>query len=363
MTTAPTLISLESLAKRFDSVRAVDGVSLEIRSGEFLSLLGGSGCGKTTLLRLIAGLDQPDSGRIIIDGIDVTAQPAYERPVNTVFQSYALFPHMTVDGNIAFGLRQERLPRAEIRDRVAWALALVRLEGFERRRPDELSGGQRQRVAIARAIAKRPKILLLDEPMAALDRRLREATRFELAALRERLGITFVLVTHDQEEAMALSDRIAVMDAGRVAQVGAPREIYDRPASRFVAEFVGDANLIDGVVESQGATGVIIRADGLDGPITVAGGGEFPAGSPVTVILRPEHVQLGVGRPSAGPRLTATVDALAYQGNACLAQLLLPGGRALRALRSSAEDATNPLARGDAVEIGWSAADLRLVPR
>ncbi|HZP99935.1 MAG TPA: ABC transporter ATP-binding protein [Reyranella sp.] len=239
------IVRIEGAVKRFGAVAAVAGVDLDIARGELFALLGGSGCGKTTLLRLLAGLEQPDAGRILIDGQDMTGVPAHLRPVNMMFQSYALFPHMDVAANVGYGLRREGVAKAEIERRVAEMLLLVRLDGLGRRRPTQLSGGQRQRVALARALIKRPKLLLLDEPLAALDRKLREGTRFELVRLQAELGLTFVVVTHDQEEAMSMATRLAVMDAGRIVQAGPPREIYERPASRFVADFIGIANILE----------------------------------------------------------------------------------------------------------------------
>src|SRR5438552_5182932 len=254
------LLEIAGASKRFGAVAAVEDVSLSVERGAFYALLGPSGCGKTTLLRMIAGFETPDSGRIFIDGIDVTGLPAFARPVNMMFQSYALFPHMDVAGNIAFGLRQERLDRRRIAARVDEMLALVQMSGYARRRPHELSGGQRQRVALARALAKMPKLLLLDEPLAALDRKLREETRLELTGIQQRVGTTFLVVTHDQEEALGLASRIAVMNQGRLVQIGAPAEIYERPASRFVAGFVGAVNLFEGtLVAGFNALGLALR--------------------------------------------------------------------------------------------------------
>ena len=252
------LVRFAAVSKRFAGVPAVNGLSLDIHPGEFFALLGPSGCGKTTLLRMLAGFETPDEGQVLLAGEDLAAIPPHRRPVNMMFQSYALFPHLTVAGNIAFGLHQDRMAKSAIKERVEEMLALVKLEGLGARKPDQLSGGQRQRVALARSLAKRPKVLLLDEPMAALDKKLREETQFELMDLQERLGTTFVIVTHDQEEAMTVADRIAVMDKGEIVQVAAPSEIYERPKSRWVAGFIGDVNLIEGgVVEANGAGAVI----------------------------------------------------------------------------------------------------------
>src|SRR5919109_1019240 len=242
------LLEIAGAPKHFGATAAVDDVSLTVERGELFALLGPSGCGKTTLLRMIAGLETPDRGRIVIDGIDVTGLPPYARPVNMMFQSYALFPHMDVAGNIAFGLRQERMDRRRIAARVEEMLALVQMKGYARRRPHELSGGERQRVALARALAKMPKLLLLDEPLAALDRKLRAETRLELIGIQERVGITFLVVTHDQEEALSMASRAAVMNCGRLVQIGGPAEIYERPSSRFVADFVGEVNLFEGML-------------------------------------------------------------------------------------------------------------------
>ncbi len=245
---ARPLARFDAVSKHFSGVTAVDGVSLDIYQGEFFALLGPSGCGKTTLLRMLAGFEAPDAGRILLDGEDLTGVPPHRRPVNMMFQSYALFPHLTVAGNVAFGLKQDGLPKQEVNARIAEMLALLRLEGLEARKPHQLSGGQRQRVALARALVKRPRVLLLDEPLAALDKKLRGETQFELMRLRERLGLTFVIVTHDQEEAMTVADRIGVMNQGRLIQVATPAEIYEQPNSRWVAGFIGDVNLIEGRV-------------------------------------------------------------------------------------------------------------------
>ncbi len=248
------LLRIEGVSKRFGAFAAVDHLSLDIYQGEFFALLGPSGCGKTTLLRLIAGFEQASAGRILLDGVDLGPVPPHRRPVNMMFQSYALFPHLNVEANVAFGLKQEGLAKTEIGERVADMLALVRLENFGRRKPQELSGGQRQRVALARSLVKRPRVLLLDEPMAALDKKLRGETQFELMDLQRRLGLTFIIVTHDQSEAMTVADRIAVMDRGRLMQVAPPAAIYEQPNSRWVADFIGEVNLFEGRVGDDGTS-------------------------------------------------------------------------------------------------------------
>ena len=247
------LLRIEGVGKKFGNFRAVDRLSLDIRAGEFFALLGPSGCGKTTLLRMLAGFETPDEGRILLGGKDIAQVPPHQRPVNMMFQNYALFPHLSVRDNIAFGLKRAGMARAEIATRVAEMVALVKLEGMEKRKPDQLSGGQKQRVALARSLARRPQVLLLDEPLAALDKKLRESTQLELMELQRRLGMTFIIVTHDQEEAMTVANRIGVMDAGRLEQVATPRDLYEAPRSRWVAEFVGDVNLFDGEVGSARA--------------------------------------------------------------------------------------------------------------
>jgi putrescine transport system ATP-binding protein len=330
------LLRIDDVAKKFGGVRAVDRLSLDIRAGEFFALLGPSGCGKTTLLRMLAGFETPDHGRILLDGEDIAKVLPHQRPVNMMFQNYALFPHLNVRDNIAFGLRRARMPRAEIRDRVAEMLALVKLEGLEKRKPDQLSGGQRQRVALARSLARRPLVLLLDEPLAALDKKLRESTQAELMELQRRLGLTFIIVTHDQEEAMTVADRIGVMDNGRLEQVATPRVLYDAPRSRWIAGFVGDVNLFAGQVEVREAGRVLI-ATGDAGTIAVAEPRDPIANPAVSVAIRPEKVKLSRRGPAADAanshainRLEGVVTDVGYLGGLTTYKVKLDSGAVVR---------------------------------
>jgi len=324
---ARPLVRFEAVTKRFAGVTAVDRLSLDIYAGEFFALLGPSGCGKTTLLRMLAGFETPDEGAIRLGSDDIGRVPPYRRPVNMMFQSYALFPHLTVADNIAFGLRQERLPRQTIEARVAELMTLTRLDGLERRKPHQLSGGQRQRVALARSLAKRPKVLLLDEPLAALDKKLREETQFELMDLQDRLGTTFVIVTHDQEEAMTVAHRIAVMNQGRLAQVAPPRELYEHPASRWVAGFIGDVNLLDGVILAADPSGLVIEGRG-GLRYRAAAGAEFKAGQDVTLALRPEKLRIARQQPDNASEncVAGRVHDIAYLGDISLYRVLLGSG-------------------------------------
>jgi len=290
--TAKPYIQLENISKSFGDIHAVKNLNLSIYRGELFSLLGASGCGKTTLLRILAGFEQPTSGRILIDGIDITHWPAYKRPVNMMFQSYALFPHMTVFQNIAFGLKQEQMESSEIVQRVHDVLDLVQMASFGDRKPNQLSGGQKQRVALARSLVKQPKLLLLDEPMAALDKKLREQTQFELVNIQEKVGITFVVVTHDQEEAMTMSTRIAIMEEGRIRQIGVPHDIYEFPNSRYVAEFIGTMNVFDGVVVADEPDHVVIDAPDAGGQLYITHTAAMPLGAHVSVAIRPEKIMI-----------------------------------------------------------------------
>jgi spermidine/putrescine transport system ATP-binding protein len=350
-------VALHGVSKRFDDVTAVDDIDLGIRDGEFFSLLGPSGCGKTTTLRMIAGLEYPTEGSIRIFGEEMGLRPPNKRPVNTVFQSYALFPHMTVADNVAFGLEMRRTDKAEVRRRVAEALELVQLTGRERRRPSQLSGGQQQRVALARALVNEPKVLLLDEPLGALDLKLRQAMQLELKDLQARVGITFIYVTHDQEEALTMSDRIGVMDAGRLLQVGTPEEIYERPSSPMVAEFIGDTNLLTAVVKGDGqielAAGQVVSAD--------VGA---PPGAELVLTLRPErlHVAAADGAvPDGHNALDGIVSRCVYLGNA-VSYDVVSGDATLR-VRERNAPGRRRFAVDDAVQVHWAAGAAVAVER
>ncbi|MEM7268929.1 MAG: polyamine ABC transporter ATP-binding protein [Pseudomonadota bacterium] len=324
---AKPLVQVRGVTKKFGDVTAVDNVDLDIHQGELFCLLGGSGCGKYTFLIMLAGFEFPEAGSISIDGVDMSDVPAYERPTNMMFQSYALFPHMSVEKNIAFGLQQDKVPKSEIKDRVHDILKLVELEDYKKRKPQQLSGGQRQRVALARALVKEPKLLLLDEPLAALDKKLRKQTQFELANIQEQVGVTFIVVTHDQEEAMTLSTRMAVMNAGRFIQIGTPTEIYEFPETRFVADFIGSANIVPGRVTEVGADHVRVATD--LGEIYVDHGQQVAEGGQIWVALRPEKIYLSTTAPEApGPnQAEGEVDDIGYLGEISIYKIRLANGQ------------------------------------
>jgi len=321
------LVQIKGLTKKFGDVIAVDNVDLDIYQGELFCLLGGSGCGKSTLLRMLAGFEYPEAGTIQIDGMDMSNVPAYERPTNMMFQSYALFPHMTVEKNIAFGLQQDVMPKDEVADRVHDILKLVELEGYKKRRPQQLSGGQRQRVALARSLVKEPKLLLLDEPLAALDKKLRKQTQFELANIQEQVGVTFIVVTHDQEEAMTLSSRMAVMDAGRFKQIGTPTEIYEFPESRFVADFIGSANIFEGRVSEDGSDHVRVSTN--VGEVYINHGQSVAENKQIWVGLRPEKINLSITPPkNTGPnQIMGQVEDIGYLGETSIYKVRLQNGQ------------------------------------
>jgi putrescine transport system ATP-binding protein len=346
---AQPYVRLDKLTKKFGDFVAVDDVSLNIYRGEIFCLLGGSGSGKTTLLRMMAGFETPTEGTISIDGVDVTASPPYERPVNMMFQSYALFPHMSVQKNVAFGLKQDKVSKAEIDDRVAEILKLVRMEQLAKRMPHQLSGGQRQRVALARALVKRPKLLLLDEPLAALDRKLREHTQFELLNIQETLGVTFVVVTHDQEEAMTLASRIGVMNHGEIVQVGTPSEIYEYPSTRFVADFVGSVNLFKGRLIEDEPDYVRVASDELGGTFHVGHGVSAAPDAIVWVALRPEKIEISRESPDGegDNRVQGVVSEIAYRGDQSVYLVRLASGRQVRVTRP------NTLRQGSGDRIRW----------
>ena len=358
---AKPLVRFDGVSKAFGETVAARGVDLSIYEREFFALLGPSGCGKTTLMRMLAGFEQPDAGRIFLGGRDIQHDPPHRRPVHMMFQAYALFPHLSVAQNIAFGLKQQRLPRGEIADRVAEMLALVRLDGMERRRIDQLSGGQKQRVALARALAPRPRILLLDEPMAALDKKLREETQFELMALQQRLGMTFMIVTHDQDEAMVVADRIAVMRQGEIVQVGRPAEVYEAPADRYVAGFIGDINLFEGRVTAS--DGGQVRLQAADGAFEAEGAG--PVGETAWIAVRPEKIVVHPEPPPGSVnRIGGTILDYGYLGDWTTYLVEIAPGRTLRAARANATRiAERPLGCGDAVWLTFAPSSAVVLTR
>ncbi|CAN7604760.1 ABC transporter ATP-binding protein [Phyllobacterium sp. LjRoot231] len=353
---AKPFIAIESVTKKFGNFAAVNDLSLNIYNREFFALLGASGCGKSTLLRMLAGFEEPTAGRILIDGQDMRGIPPYKRPVNMMFQSYALFPHMTVEDNIAFGLKQERMAKGDIEARVAEMLKLVKLEQFAKRKPHQLSGGQRQRVALARCVAKRPKVLLLDEPLGALDKKLREETQFELMDLQMKLGLTFVVVTHDQEEAMTMADRIAVMDKGKVMQVATPAEVYEAPNSKFVADFIGNVNMFEGTAAAvaNGKIDIAVAPENLT--IRTDALKSCTVGQPVGFAIRPEKIRLSRNAP-ADPSINAAYGEMwdiAYFGDMTVFHVKLASGRIIKAASLNAvRTVEDPLGYDDNVWIDF----------
>ena len=357
---AAPLVRLRGVSKRYGLVAAVDGVDLDIARGEFFALLGRSGSGKTTLLRLLAGFEPPDQGSIEIDGQDVAQVPPYARPVNMMFQAYALFPHMTVRQNIAYGLHQEGKSRAAIAARVADMLALVQMSDLGQRKPHQLSGGQKQRVALARALAREPKLLLLDEPLAALDKKLRERTEFELMRIQRQVGVTFVVVTHDQEEAMTMATRIGVMERGRLAQIGTPNDIYEHPRSRFVADFIGSANILDGTVMAA-AEGILqVQCPGLATTVPMATDGAVPIGAQIWLAIRPEKIELhATAQPGA---VAGEIVEIGYHGDNSIYHVRAGGGAVLRvSAANAARDGGNLHGRGQKLWLRWAMANAVLL--
>lgn len=353
---AVPFMQIKNITKKFGSVMAVENVSLDVYKGEIFCLLGGSGCGKSTLLRMLSGFEVPTSGQIIIDGEDQAGVAPYDRQTNMMFQSYALFPHMTVEKNIAYGLKRDGLPKKEIATRVTDILSLVQMDGFATRKPHQLSGGQRQRVALARSLVKKPKLLMLDEPLGALDKKLREETQFELIKIQESLGVTFVVVTHDQEEAMTLSSRIGVMNKGEIVQVGTPHEIYEFPRNRFVADFIGSVNLFEGRIKEDGENHVVIASPEAGTDIYVPYAISGVEGQQIAIAVRPEKME--ISKADLGEmrnRTSGIVDEIAYMGNVSVYHVLLDSGKRVRVSQSnrtrSNEDAPT---YGDRVNLGWA---------
>jgi putrescine transport system ATP-binding protein len=359
---AEPFIKVQSVSKHFGDFTAVDGVDLDIYKGELFCLLGGSGCGKSTLLRMLAGFETPSSGSIIIDGANMNHVPPYERPVNMMFQSYALFPHMTVESNIAYGLKRDGLAKAEVAHKVEEMLAMVELMQFRKRKPHQLSGGQRQRVALARSLVKQPKVLLLDEPLAALDKRLREQTQFELMNIQDKVGVTFVVVTHDQEEAMTLSTRIAVMDAGRFMQIGTPTEIYEFPTSRLVANFIGNANMFEGRITENGQDHVIVQSKSPECQIYIDHGLSIQEGTRVWVALRPEKIRISKQVPDNDGynMIKGMVDDIGYLGGTSTYRIKIDDDRIVEITspnQARPKDGNPPIDWDEEVYLSWDAAN------
>ena len=352
------------VSKSFGDFKAVDDVSLKIYKGEIFCLLGASGCGKTTLLRMLGGFETPSSGRIFIDGEDMTGVPPYERPVNMMFQSYALFPHMTVEQNVAFGLKQDRVPRPQIAERVATMLDLVKLGGFAKRKPHQLSGGQKQRVALARSLVKRPKLLLLDEPLGALDKKLREHTQFELISLQDQLGVTFVVVTQDQEEAMTLASRIGVMNYGELVQAGTPSELYEFPSSKFGADFVGSVNIFEGKLIEDEPEYVRIASEELGGTIYVSHGISAAPEAVVWAAVRPEKVFMSTAQPEGSDNVVrGAVQDIAYLGDLSIYLVKLATGKVVRVTQPNTSRHAEAITWDQQVYLTWDPSSPVVVTR
>ena len=358
-------VQIERVSKSFGDFTAVNDVSLKIYQGEIFCLLGASGCGKTTLLRMLGGFETPTSGKILIDGEDMTDVPPYERPVNMMFQSYALFPHMNVERNVAFGLKQDRLPKHEVQERVATMLDQVKMSDYAKRMPHQLSGGQRQRVALARSLVKRPKLLLLDEPLGALDKKLREHTQFELISLQDKLGVTFIIVTHDQEEAMTLACRIGVMNHGEIVQAGTPSEIYEFPSSKFVADFVGSVNMFEGKLIEDEPDYVRIGSAELGGTIYVSHGISAPPEAIVWAAVRPEKIFMSTTAPAGGADnvVRGAVQDIAYLGDLSIYLVKLPTGKVVRVTQPNTSRHAESIGWDQQVYLSWDATSPVVVTR
>lgn len=352
---AEVLLQIDGVSKQFDDVLAVDNVSIDIHRGEIFALLGGSGSGKSTLLRMLAGFEKPGEGRILLDGEDITDMPPYDRPINMMFQSYALFPHMTVEQNIAFGLKQDKIPKAEVKQRVAEMLRLVKMEKYAKRRPSQLSGGQRQRVALARSLAKRPKLLLLDEPMGALDKKLRTEMQLEVVDILEKVGVTCVLVTHDQEEAMTMASRIAIMSEGWIAQIGSPVDIYESPNSRMIAEFIGSVNIFECQILEDEADSLTLSCPELDAPVYIGHGVSTRAeNESALVALRPEKTLITREKPEAESNWSSgIVHDIAYLGGTSVYYVKVASGRIVQASIANTERRGDRPTWEDSVYISW----------
>lgn len=348
-------IEIKGISKSYEGVPAINNVSFNIYKGELFSLLGPSGCGKTTLLRVLAGFEEVSEGHIYIDGVDVTHAPPYERPVNMMFQSYALFPHMTVAQNVAFGLRQEKMRKEEIQNKVTSMLNLVQMSQYANRKPHQLSGGQRQRVALARCLVKKPKLVLLDEPLAALDRRLREQTQFELVNIQEELGVTFIMVTHDQEEAMTMSTRIGIMEQGRLRQIGTPTEIYEYPNSRYVANFIGAMNIVEGLVTEEASDHVLVHSEEAGCDLLISHASSVPVGATVAVAIRPEKVMITRDPQEAPHNVTrGIVREIAYLGDVSVYYIKLHSGKTVLAtVTNQVRLSERPINWDDEVYLSW----------